>query len=242
MSKNKLKKFADNDKFEHLFQPRPHDMLVNDFFLKGKWNSDYFKNENPIVLEIGCGKGEYTTGLAQLFSDKNYIGIDYKGPRLWRGCKTVEEKKLSNVAFIRNKVEFLSSFFDNNEISDIWITFPDPQPKRDKKKLTSERFLNIFKGILSPGGYVRLKTDSKHMFDFTQRIIDLNDILLDFASDDIYGENESHRTHNIKTFYEEQFLEENKKITYTKFQIEKEKEYINPPRIPRIKQKRKRYK
>ncbi|MEA2042319.1 MAG: tRNA (guanosine(46)-N7)-methyltransferase TrmB [Bacteroidota bacterium] len=236
MSKNKLAKFAENETFDHLFQPRPHTMLKDDFFLKGKWRKEYFKNNNPIVLEVGCGKGEYTTGLAQLFPSKNFIGIDYKGPRLWKGCKTTEEKNLTNVAFIRNKIEFINSFFAENEIDDIWITFPDPQAKKDKKKLTSERFLNNFNTILKPGGKIRLKTDSKHLYEFTKKIIKLNAIELVFDSPDIYGENKVGEAHNIKTFYEKQFLTEAKEITLLKFKLEKDIDYKNPPKVPRKKQ------
>ena len=237
MGKNKLERFAENKTFDFLFQPRPHDMHKHDFYLKGKWNSHFFKNDNPTVLEVGCGKGEYTTGMAQIFPNKNFIGIDYKGARLWRGCKTTEENNLSNVAFIRNKIEFINSFFAEDEISEIWITFPDPQIKKDKKKLTSKRFLNNYKSILQTDGKAILKTDSVHLFDFTQKIIKLNNIPLIFASKDIYGEKQSERCYNIQTFYEKQFLAEDKKISLSEFRLEKDKLYINPPRIARTKQK-----
>jgi tRNA (guanine-N7-)-methyltransferase len=237
MGKDKLQRFAENETFDFLFQPRPHEMYKHDFFLKGKWNSAFFKNDNPITLEIGCGKGEYTTGMAQMFPNRNFIGIDYKGARLWRGCKTTQEKSLTNVAFIRNKIEFLNAFFGEDEISEIWITFPDPQIKKDKKKLSSERFLNIYKTLLQKDGKIFLKTDSVHLYDFTQELIKLNDIPLIFASKDIYGEKQSDRCYNIQTFYEKQFLAEDKKITLTEFILEKNKEYINPPRKPRKKQK-----
>lgn len=239
MGKGKLEKFEENKQFNFLFQPSAQEMFTKDFHMKGKWHSDYFKNDRPIVLEIGCGKGEYTTGMAQLFPNKNYIGIDFKGARLWRGCITTAEKNLPNVAFIRNKIEFIRSFFADNEISEIWITFPDPQRQKDRKKLISERFLNMYKHIMKPGGSIFLKTDSRHLYEYTHRLIQLNAIELQFSSDDIYGNNLSDRCYGIKTFYERQFLEEEKKITLTQFSLEKEKQYINPPHIPLPQQIRK---
>ncbi len=240
MGKGKLKKFEENKSFTFLFQPDVNEMFKHDFGLKGKWQSDYFCNDNPIVLEIGCGKGEYTTGMGKLFPEKNFIGIDFKGARLWRGCKTTKEQNLQNVAFIRNKIEFIQSFFSENEISEIWITFPDPQKEKDRKKLIAERFLNMYKHILQEGGSIFLKTDSKHLYDYTQRLIELNEISLNFSSPDIYAENATERCYNIQTFYEKKFLEENKKITLTEFQLSKNKTYINPPHIPLPKQKRRK--
>ncbi len=228
MGKNKLKRFAENETFGHLFQPSPKEMLTNDFFLKGKWNKEYFKNENPIILEVGCGKGEYTTGLARFNPDKNYIGIDIKGPRLWRGSKTVQEEQLNNVAFIRNKVEFLTSFFAENEISEIWITFPDPQIKKMKKRLTSARFLELYSNILNPEGFIHLKTDSVLMHEFTKRIIELNNLELITATDDLYSSELSGEVKEIKTFYEQKFLDEGLKITYLKFRLNEKTNFINP--------------
>ena len=228
MGKNKLKRFRENETFSHLFQPSAQEMYSNDFFLKGKWNKEYFKNENPIVLEVGCGKGEYTVGLALQNPEKNFIGIDIKGPRLWKGAKTVKEENLKNVAFIRNKVEFLTSFFAENEIAEIWITFPDPQIKKMKKRLTSARFLKIYSEILSPEGAINLKTDSVLMHEFTKKIIELNRLKTIYSTDNLYATELDNEVTRIKTFYEQKFLEEGLKITYLKFKFNEKKEFINP--------------
>ena len=195
-------------------------MFNNDFELKGKWNKKYFENNKPIILEVGCGRGEYTTGLAEKFPNKNFIGIDYKGARLWRGCKTAMENNMKNVAFIRNKIELVCSFFDENEVDEIWITFPDPQPKKQKKRLTSGRFINNYSKLLKKEGIINLKTDSQLMYKYTIDIIKYNKLELIFATDNLYGENiKKTETHEIKTHYEKKFLAENKKINYLKFKI-----------------------
>jgi tRNA (guanine-N7-)-methyltransferase len=228
MSKNKLRRIAENETFDHLFQPSAQEMFEREFHLKGKWNENFFKNEHPITVEIGCGKGEYTVGLARKNKNKNYIGIDIKGPRLWRGSKTVKEEQLKNVAFIRNKIEFLSSFFSENEISELWITFPDPQIRKIKKRLTSARFLNIYKTLLKPNGIIHLKTDSKLMFDFTNEILSFNQSKPMFAVDNLYNSQIDNEVTQIKTFYEQKFLNEGIDITYMNFILEKEKKYTNP--------------
>ena len=228
MGKDKLKRFEENATFEMLFQPSPGVMLNNDFEMKGKWHSDFFKNENPIVLEIGCGKGEYTTGMAEKFPDKNFIGIDFKGARLWRGCRTSIEKGLKNVAFIRNKIEFINSFFTENEVSEIWVTFPDPQRKKQKKRLTSARFLNNYTKILKENGITHLKTDSVLMHEFTKEIIKINNLETLFATNDLYNSDYESDILDIKTHYENLFLAEGKKITYIKFKLNKNTEIINP--------------
>lgn len=228
MGKNKHKRFEENKTFSFLFQPSAQEMYESDFHLKAKWNQEFFKNSNPIILEVGCGKGEYTTGLAEMNPDKNFIGIDIKGPRLWRGCKTVKEKEMKNVAFIRNKVEFLESFFNKNEISEIWITFPDPQPKKIKKRLTSARFLSIYSNIMKENGPVHLKTDSVLMYEFTQEIIQLNKLEMLRSCSDLYIEDEKSELTQIKTYYEKSFLEKGTKITYTKFVLNDKYHFINP--------------
>lgn len=228
MGKDKLRRFKENETFPFLFQPTPDEMYRNDFHLKGKWNKEFFQNNNPIVVELGCGKGEYTTGLAQRYPNKNFIGIDLKGARLWRGCKTVMDNRLTNVAFIRNKIEFVASFFAENEISEIWVTFPDPQPKKQRKRLTSSRFLNNYSKILKPEGTVNLKTDSKLMHLYTLEIIKDNNLNAIFASDDIYAFPERDEILDIKTFYEQKFLAQGIKITYVKFNLEKNKIYLEP--------------
>lgn len=234
MAKNKHRRFAENETFTHLFQPSAQEMFEGDFFMKGKWNSDYFKNDNPIVLEVGCGKGEYTTSLAINNLNKNFIGIDIKGPRLWTGAKIVNEKELKNVAFIRNKVEFLESFFSKGEISEVWITFPDPQKRKLKKRLTSARFLKIYSNILVENGAINLKTDSVLMHEFTKRIIKLNNLETLFATDNLYDLDIENELTQIQTYYEKKFLEQNMNITYLKFSIGTKIDFENPVHESRI--------
>jgi tRNA (guanine-N7-)-methyltransferase len=227
MGKNKLKRFLENNTFPHLFQPSPEIMYTHDFHLKGKWNSEFFKTNQPIILEVGCGKGEYTVGLAQRHPENNYIGIDIKGPRLWRGSKTVSEMGLHNVAFIRNKVEFLNSFFSENEIMEIWITFPDPQPVKFKKRLTSARFLEIYSKLLVHNGFIHLKTDSDLFYEFTHKIIKKNNLEIVYSTSDLYHSDYMAPEYDIKTFYEQKFLQINKKINYIKFSLNGKKTFSN---------------
>ncbi len=229
MGKDKLKRFAENETFEHLFQPVADEMYRNDFHMKGRWHNEYFKNSNPIVLEVGCGKGEYTTSLAEKFPDTNFIGIDFKGARLWKGCKAVADKQMNNVGFIRNKIEFVNSFFSDNEISEIWITFPDPQPKKQKKRLTSSRFLNNYNKILKENGFIHLKTDSVLMHEYTKEILKHNDLEIIQNTDDLYNYNADEYLTGIQTHYEKLYLKENKKITYLKFELNKKKVFSEPP-------------
>lgn len=210
--------------FSNVFEPAFKEISSGNYTLKGKWNSEIFKNENEIVLELGCGKGEYTLGLAEKYPEKNFIGIDIKGARMWRGAKTALEKKLRNVIFIRTRIEFLDSFFAPDEISEIWLTFPDPQPQkpRERKRLTSMRFLNIYKKILSQNGCIHLKTDSKFLFDYSLEIINENNIILLEFTDDLYGNSNEEKfseAKSIQTFYEKKFLKEEKKICYLKFKF-----------------------
>ena len=227
MSKKKLKRFEENKTFPHLFQPTPEEMYEKDFHLKGNWNKDYFKNDNPIILEVGCGKGEYTNGLAIRNPGKNYIGIDIKGPRLWKGSKVVQEEGIKNVCFVRNKVEFLGSFFREKEISEIWITFPDPQIRKMKKRLTSARFLKIYSGLLKSDGIIHLKTDSCLMHKFTKKIIILNKLELLYSTEDVYCTDLKNEVTEIKTYYEQKFLDKSQKISYLKFKIADIISFIN---------------
>src|SRR5574344_1931578 len=164
MGKDKLKRFAENLTFPNMFQQQFKQVQQEGFALRGKWAKDFFKNENPIVLELGCGKGEYTVGLAKMYPDKNFIGIDIKGARMWTGAKEADDASLKNVAFIRTHIEFIQRFFAEGEIAEIWLTFPDPQMKKLRKRLTSTRFLMAYHQLLKPQGVIHLKTDSSFMF------------------------------------------------------------------------------
>jgi len=168
-SKNKLKRFKENETFKNVFQPTREELTKEVYALKGNWNSTFFKNDNPIVLELGCGKGEYSVALAQKFPNKNFIGVDIKGARFWRGAKTALEENIPNVAFLRTQIELVDHAFAENEVDEIWITFPDPQIKyrRTKHRMTNSVFLNRYKKILKPDGFVNLKTDSEFMHGYT---------------------------------------------------------------------------
>lgn len=218
MSKKKLIHFRENHLFPHLFQLRYHE-LKEDFFLKSKWNSDFFHNANPIILELGCGKGEYTVELAEKYLEKNFIGMDLKGARLWRGCKTVQEKGMKNVAFIRSMIDHIGKFFGENEISEIWITFPDPHPKKERRRLTAPVFLERYRQILSPGGILHLKTDNQDFYSYTHDLIKTSGHTLLFATDDLYNSGIHDDVISVQTTYEKKWLEQGKKICYLKFRL-----------------------
>ena len=220
-SKNKLKRFKENETFINVIQPQRDD-IKSGFALKGDWKS-YFKNDNPIVLELGCGKGEYTIGLAKLNADKNYIGIDIKGARFWRGAETAIEEGLTNVAFLRTQIELIDQLFDVNEIAEIWITFPDPQIKfkRTKHRLTNKEFLFKYKKILVPGGMVNLKTDSEFMHGYTLGLLHGLGLDIVYANHDVYkNEGSPQEVLKIQTFYEKQYLVKGKPITYVQFKVD----------------------
>lgn len=221
MGKDKLKKWAEIETYDFVIQPGFDEIFGKDHHLKGKWNSEFFRNDHPLVLELGCGKGEYTTGLAMLYPEKNFIGIDIKGARMWRGAKTTREYNLTNVAFLRTRIEFIRSFFAAGEVSEIWITFPDPQFKRrrTKKRLTSPLFLNAYRTFLRPGGIVHLKTDNKALFDYTHDVIKDNGLKLNVATDNLYESDFTGEILAIKTHYEKLFLQEGIPITYLQFEL-----------------------
>ncbi len=224
MGKNKLARFAENKVLPNVFQPTREEAL-NNFHLKGKWRKDFFKNENPIVLELGCGKGEYSVGLAKAFPEKNFIGVDIKGARFWFGAKESFEEKLDNVAFLRMQIELIDGFFDQNEVDEIWITFPDPQIKykRTKHRLTHPDFLERYKKILKPSGIIHLKTDSEFLHGYTLGFLQGAGYEIITAHHDIYGAPEydpkTELLREIKTYYEELFSAKGKTITYIKFKI-----------------------
>lgn len=220
MAKKKLLHFAENLTFKHLFQ-YPDQELLTDFPLKGNWNTDFFHNNNPVILELGCGKGEYTINLAVNHPGKNFIGMDIKGARLWKGCKIVDEFGLKNVAFIRSRGEFLGSFFAENEIEEIWLTFPDPQPQsnRIQKRLTSPEFLQRYKDILRPNGIIHLKTDNDKLYKYTLRVIEEMGHSLVFFSDDIYLLETPHQATAIQTYYEDIYRKDGIPIKYIEFTL-----------------------
>ncbi|WP_024768190.1 tRNA (guanosine(46)-N7)-methyltransferase TrmB [Aquimarina macrocephali] len=221
-SKNKLKRFNENKTFHNVVEPTREDVLNNTLGYKGKWNDEFFKNQNPIVLELGCGKGEYTVGLAEQYPDKNFIGIDIKGARFWRGAKTAIEDEIRNVGFIRTQIELIDHIFEEEEIDEIWITFPDPQIKykRTKHRLTNHDFLQRYKKILKPDGIVHLKTDSEFMHGYTLGLLHGEGHEILYSNHNVYhNEGSPEVVTSIQTFYEKQYLEQNKPITYIQFRI-----------------------
>jgi tRNA (guanine-N7-)-methyltransferase len=221
-SKNKLKRFKENETFNNVFQPTREEVVGMNFSLKGKWNSDFFKNDNPIIIELGCGKGEYSVGLAERYPDKNFVGIDIKGARFWRGAKTAVEDNMHNVAFVRTQIELINYIFDDGEVDEIWITFPDPQIKykRTKHRMTNSEFLKLYKRILKTDGVVNLKTDSEFMHGYTLGLLHGEGHEVLYANHNVYNnEGAPAEVTEIQTFYEKQYLEINKAITYIRFKI-----------------------
>lgn len=221
-SKNRLKRFNENETFANVIQPSREELLSDSLSLKGNWRKDFFKNPNPLVLELGCGKGEYSVNLAKEHPDRNFLGIDINGARFWRGAKTALEENLVNVGFLRAQIELIDNVFEEDEVDEIWITFPDPQIKykRTKHRLTNMDFLNKYRKILKPNGLIHLKTDSEFMYGYTLGLLHGLGEIVDYAHHDVYGR---HTTPlpvtNIQTFYEKQYLEEEKKITYIRFKF-----------------------
>ena len=205
-----------------MFQPSREEVTQGDFPLRGKWNEDFFKNTNSLVLELGCGKGEYSVGLAEKNPDKNFVGIDIKGARFWRGAKTAIESGLNNVAFVRTQIELIQGIFADGEVNEIWITFPDPQIKykRTKHRMTNPEFLKLYKKILTNDGIVNLKTDSEFMHGYTLGILQGAGHEILYSNHDVYiNEGSPEEVTGIQTFYEKQYLEVNKPITYIRFKI-----------------------
>lgn len=241
MAKNKLERFAEMKNFPHVFEPTLEQAFNRTFRLQGKWKAEFFNNQHPLILELGCGKGEYTVNLARKFPQQNFIGVDIKGARMWKGAKASHQEGLSNVAFLRTHIEHLPAFFGTGEVDEIWLTFPDPQLKKMRKRLSSARFLNDYRNFLKPEGPVHLKTDSKFLHNFTYRLIRLNNLPLITASRDIYKEFSDDQTLTIKTFYEQQFLYFHIPITYLKFLLKGPSEITNPEEDKEAAQKEKEY-
>jgi tRNA (guanine-N7-)-methyltransferase len=223
VTKKKLAHFAENLTFNHLFQ-YSHLGVVAGFPMKGKWHGDFFNNRNPITVELGCGKGEYTVNLALRYPGRNFIGMDIKGARLWKGCRMVQDLNLKNVAFIRSRIDFIEYFFACDEVDEIWLTFPDPQPQsnRIRKRLTFPSFLDRYKNILKPGGIIHLKTDNSSFFNYTLKVIGDHKHHLLFSSEDIYGMEYQHEATAIRTFYEEIYLSKGIPIKYLEFTLNDE--------------------
>ena len=222
MSKNKLRRFAENVTFPHMVQPQVK-YPPTDHELKGNWNKLFFENDNPIVLELGCGRGEYTVEMAQHYPEKNFIGIDWKGARLWKGAKTTHLEGMKNAGFLRIQIQNIGHFFAPHEVGEIWITFPDPQPQksRERKRLTSPRFLDKYIQLLSRGGAINLKTDNAELYNYSLEVA--KKYRVHFATDDLYGAHQTglnREVLNIKTTYEKRFLKEGFKICYLRFSFE----------------------
>jgi tRNA (guanine-N7-)-methyltransferase len=228
LGKNKLKKFEDLGSWEHVFEFARYDDFFVDNPLKGKWSERVFGNNNPIVLELGCGKGEYTVALAELYPEKNFIGIDIKGSRLWTGALDVKEKGLKNAVFLRTHIEFINRFFESGEVSEIWLTFPDPQMKKLTKRLTSTGFLQSYKNILSTDGVVHLKTDSNFMYLYTSEVLKVNKLEVLFNTDDLYHSEWTDKILSIQTFYEKQWLTRGLSIKYLQFKLNIDSAFTEP--------------
>lgn len=229
--KKKLKRFAENNLFSNVFQPLYTDLINDDFGLKGNWKQQVFKNNNPITAELGCGKGDYVTALSGLLPLNNYIGIDIKGARIWKGAKYAEDKAVQNVAFLRTRIECSPHCFEKNEINEIWITFPDPQlnrKKRIKKRLTSARFLGYYQKILINNGVIHVKTDDDELFAYTKKVIEFNNLKLEKEIRDIYTECPDDKILSIRTYYETKWLTEGRTIKYLCFRLPDTRDIVEP--------------
>ena len=246
MGHGKLKKFAENETFRCLLQPSAEEVLADGFFnlrdhaVKGHWNETMFDAPRPIVLELGCGKGEYTIDLAQRNPAFNYIGVDIKGARLWKGAKYATQHGMGNVAFLRTRIEFITAYFAPGEVSEIWLTFSDPQFRSENSRLTSPLFLERYRSFMKPGGIVHLKTDSMFLHRYSRAVAERNGLRILGCTEDLYGTPQSDRhlpglpsetveaLYDVQTFYEKMFLEQGYKITYLSFVIDHDGPYEHP--------------
>ncbi len=213
------------ERYSHVIQPRFEDVFRKDHELKGKWKEAFFGNNNPLVLELGCGRGEYTVGMAQKFPGKNFLGIDIKGARMWKGASRAQQESIDNVGFLRTRIELIESFFGPDEVDEIWLTFPDPQLKkrRAKKRLTGPRFLNHYRSFLKKDGLIHLKTDSRELYDYTIKLLNKNKLDIVRKTTDLYAEKGPGQNLLIRTHYEQMFLDAGKKITYICFRIDNDR-------------------
>lgn len=232
MAPNKLQKFSEMETIDFVFQYPFAVLREKGFPMAGKWRPEFFKNDNPIVLELGCGKGEYTVGLAERFANKNFIGVDIKGARMWAGATRARDLGMTNVAFLRTHIEMIDSFFGPGEVDEIWITFPDPQMKKVRKRLTSTRFIELYRRILKPGGIIHLKTDSPFLFTYTSLLTDENPEAMTVIArtDDLYANPDTvDDILDIKTHYERQWIDRGLTIKYIAFGIDPDTELREPP-------------
>ena len=228
MGKNKLQKFEAMNHYPHVFQYPFSELQGGGMGMKGKWNESFFMNNHPIVIELGCGKGEYTVGLAKLFPEKNFIGIDIKGARMWSGATQSFLDKMQNVAFLRTHIEFIELFFAPGEVSEIWLTFPDPQQAKVNKRMTSTRFMKLYSRILKGKRLIHLKTDSPFMYAYTSAMIQANGLTVEVETEDLYNSGIVDEILSIQTFYEQQWLSRGMRIKYIRFICEARSNYVEP--------------
>lgn len=228
MGKNKLKKFKEMEEIDLVFQYPWAELQKSGFPLRGKWHEEFFHNNNPIVLELGCGKGEYTVGLAEAHPDRNYIGIDIKGARMWAGACKARDRKLDNVAFLRTDIELLPHFFAPGEVSEIWITFPDPQMKKTRKRLTSTRFMELYRQVTGTDACINLKTDSPFLYTYSREMARLNGLDVKTDTDDLYKTHAGNPILNIRTYYEQQWLDRGLTIKYLAFILDRDTQLQEP--------------
>ncbi len=230
MGKNKLRKFSEMETFPNVIQCSAAQApdLSSPHPIAGNWHNQFFHNQNPIVLELGCGRGEYTVGLAGLFPDKNFIGVDIKGARIWAGAKQAYLNQMTNVGFLRTNIEFLTRFFTHDEIDEIWITFPDPQMKKATKRLTSSFFLQRYSQILKPNGIINLKTDSPFLYQYTRELIKINSFSCLADTDNLYLSDLTNPVLSLKTHYEHQWLDRGMTIKYLSFSLPQQEHYLEP--------------
>jgi len=230
MSKGKLEKFAMISEYKNVVEPTMEEAMHSGIALKGKWKKEFFKNNHPITVELACGGGEYTVGMAAMYPERNFIGVDIKGNRIWKGATKAIEQNLNNVGFLRTRIDFIANCFSKDEVDEIWITFPDPQmnKNRRRKRLTNKLFLSRYQKFLKSKGKMRLKSDSDFFYEFTKKVIEEKSLDILFDCDDIYSkytpQNPDSRLTKellLKTFYENMWLEEGKKIKYIEYTLDK---------------------
>lgn len=228
MAKKKLARFAEMRQFDNVIEATAEEVLNSRHPLYGRWADGFFQSQGPITLELGCGKGEYTVQMAKMFRERNFLGVDIKGARIWKGARQAVEEGIMNAGFLRTRIEMISSFFAPGEIDQIWLTFPDPQLKKARKRLTSAAFLNRYRRFLRERGKVHLKTDSIELHDYTLSVIQENGLETEDATDDLYGRGETSEILSIKTFYEQQYLDQGKPISYLRFRLDGPPEITEP--------------